>query len=433
MGARAKRRISGIMAFLMLFSLTFDGFGFAAKQVVSAATRQIDVWDIGGVSETDTTLYNNHITSTYWNDCASVDEYGKFVSVNGSLEVSIDDLTISYNANDRLYHNATDAIKNYGDWGKSTYTFEDGYEARAVYYCNGTGGSNRRYLQLSNVNKGDKVSVYAGLSNNMQETLHFSNVEFGGTQNDSTGITNTPERFDFVAMEDGTYKIYSDTAGGGKCVFYRVVRTPGVNVGGSLDMSECDISDKAYGLKFVNNATQQETQATVSDGNFSVLLAAGYTYTAVLFDAVGYGFTSETAQLTTAVSQVQSGSSGNSLKVEEKPIANYTGSMIGFDSNYNLSNLKVTFAASKESKEQDVAAELNGTSFSATLLQGVDYTIVLSGVNDYEITSETAVNLNVDVESDITVTAKTKYDVTGTMVGLPSDANITSILFTKVT
>lgn len=431
MGAKAKRRLSGIMAFLMLFSLTLDGFSFTPNQVVSAATKQIDVWDFGGVSETDTELYNNHLSSTYWNDCENVDQYGKFVAVGGSLEVSMDDLTISYNANDRLYHNAEDATKNYGEWGKSTYTFEDEYTAQAVYYCNGTGGPSKRYLKIANVNKGDKISVYAGLSNNMQETLNFSNIDFGGTQKDSEGITSTPKRFDFVATEDGTYKVYSDTSGGGKCVFYRVVRTPGVNVSGSIDMSEHDISDKSYGLKFVNNTTQQVTDAILTDGSFSAVLAAGYTYTPVLTDALGYGFDNTVAQLTTDVSQVQTGFAGNVLKVVQKDLCDFTGNIVGFDSNYNLTNLQVKFIASEESFEQDIIAELNGTSVSAQLVKGIDYTIEVTGVNDYKVTSNTAVNLTTSVNQDITVAAKAKYQVTGTMVGLADDTIVSDLIFTN--
>ena len=424
---KTKRRISSFLVLVMLFSLFFDNGALFMTQTVKAATKMIDVWDIAGVNEENTGLYVNHISSGYWDSSDSVNSKGAFQANNGSLETTIDDLTINYVANDRLYNSAEGAVKTYGTYAKSIYEFEDGYQSKAIYYCNGTGGAARRYLQIANVKQGDKISVYAGTSNNVTETLNFVNVD--GTQKDTASVTSVPSRVDFVATEDGTFKIYSDTANGGKFMYYRVVRTPAVTVTGSLDMSAYDISDKDYQVMFVNQENEQETYASIKNGNFEVQLAAGYTYTAVLTGVTGYGFTNDTCTLTTTISQVQTGSSSNILKVGVKQMNTYKGNIVGFADTYNLDNLKVTFIASEESNAQDVEAVISGTAFEATLEAGVDYTITVSGVNDYQVDSDTAVNINKDVEKNIQVSLKPQYSATGSMIGLPNGTKVTGLIF----
>ena len=93
------------------------------------------------MEEADTVLYNNQITTSDWDNCANVGADGKFAAGT----TTFGDLTITHNANDRLYSSSS---KNYGSSGMATTAFEDGYKANGMYYCNCTGGSNRIHLTV---------------------------------------------------------------------------------------------------------------------------------------------------------------------------------------------------------------------------------------------------------------------------------------------
>lgn len=54
-------------------------------------------------------------------------------------------------------------------------------------------------------------------------------------------------------------------------------------------MAGTDIAE--YGVKFINTETLEEVQAKVKNGMYKVSLTPGYTYTAVLTENVGFGFT----------------------------------------------------------------------------------------------------------------------------------------------
>ena len=60
MAKKAKRFISSLLALTMMVS----SFAMANVSSVFASGNTIDVWDFGGVEESDTSLYTNHITKT---------------------------------------------------------------------------------------------------------------------------------------------------------------------------------------------------------------------------------------------------------------------------------------------------------------------------------------------------------------------------------
>ena len=115
--------------------------------------RNIDVWDFGGAQETDA-LYKNNITAADWDAYADLAEGGTF-SNDGT--VTFGDLTLSYKAKDRLFSGTS--VKNYGDNSLAQTAHEDGYTADGMYYCNGTGGDNRRYMTIANVKAGDLITL----------------------------------------------------------------------------------------------------------------------------------------------------------------------------------------------------------------------------------------------------------------------------------
>lgn len=423
MGLKIRRSISALMAAIMTIMLCI---GNASLTISFAAdNRKIDVWDFGGVEESNTDLYNNHITPDTWNNSSDISSAG--ILVAGTT--TFGDMSFSHNANDRIY--APLATKSAGSYGTSTTTkYSDGYNANGMWYVNGTGGPTRRNITIANVVAGDEIVVYMG-STNGNSTLHFLYTgEDGNVQDDTDSFTTTGAKYVFVAQYSGTYKLYTD-ASAGKAFFNRVERIPGVAVSGTIDTNSYNIAGGT--VVFTNDTTNAKTTATLTSDNYTTILAPGYTYTATISGLAGYGFTNDTKKITPDISNVITGQSNMNLKVEQKKSYSYTGKITGFDNSADISNLSITMKPSVTSLEDDVELKINeDLTFSATLSPDVEYTAVISGVNDYEVTSAGTVNSNQNVNSDIGVTKKPVYTATGKFTDLPSDIEVTSIQFTNV-
>lgn len=420
MGRKAKKRLSCLMCAVLL-SVTCLG-NTALAGIFEKTVRKIDVWDFGAVTESDTGMYSNQIQAADWNDCANVSADGKFVG--GST--TFGDLTITHNANDRLYSTSD---KNYGSNGMATTAFADGYTANGMYYCNGTGGEGRRNLTVENVEAGDKIVVYMGASNASTDDLCFKYMGTDGSQLDTASFTNVGKKYEFVAQYDGTYKIYT-TAAGAKPIFNRVARIPAVEVTGTVDLNGTGIS--GYTVTFTNERTGATTKARLNGNTYTAALAAGDSYTATLSGATGYGFTNDTKVVTTVLSDALTGKSGVTLKVEAKSVYRYTGKVTGFSVDYDLNRLSVTLAAPADSLADDVVLSLDsGLGFSAVLEPDVEYTVVLNGVNDYEVVTGGTVCDNQDKQADIMVAPKAKHRVVGAFKELPADAAVTALTFTN--
>ena len=148
---------------------------FGASFGLSAQTRTVDVWDFGGVEETDA---QNHIAIS---DIEGLEELGEDGKFTGPTEYSFGDLTFKVDKNDRAYNSGA---KNAGSQSYVHTTFDDGYESDGVWYCNGKGGENKRYLLLENVKSGDVVTFYAQTSNGGDEKIHFSSLGEDGERDD---------------------------------------------------------------------------------------------------------------------------------------------------------------------------------------------------------------------------------------------------------
>lgn len=421
MGRKAKRYISALLAVVMT---TVFCLGNSALTIVSAADgRKIDVWDFGAVAEANTDLYTNNIAPSDWNSNANVSATGTFVAGT----TTFGDLAISQVAGDRLYAALT--TKNYGSNAFATTAYSDGYTANGMYYCNGKGGDSRRYITIANVVAGDKIVVYMASSSAETSTLHFVYTDVAGKQDDTASFTNVGKKYEFVAQYSGTYKIYTDGATG-KPIYNRVVRIPGVSVTGTIDLGTNNIS--GYTVAFKNETTGVVTEATLSGNSFSAILAPGYTYTATLNGATGFGFTNDTKVITPSESEVLGGKSGVALKVEVKSTYNFTGSIVGFESTYDISKLAITLEAPVDSLAEDVNLNINSDlTFNAILSPDIAYTVKLTGVNDYEVTSG-IVNDNKNLNANITVAKKAVHAVTGGYLDLPADKTVSAIVFTNV-
>lgn len=393
---------------------------FPTPTPIVVEKRNIDVWDFGGVQETDA-LYKNNITAADWDAYENLAEGGTF-SADG--EVTFGDLTLSYKAKDRLF--ATASVKNYGSNSFAQTAHEDGYTADGMFYCNGTGGDNRRYFTIANVKAGDKIVVYMGAHNAADDVLNFQYLGEDGTQLEEHAYgQKTFSKHVFVAQYSGTYKIWTGT--GAKPGYNRIVRVPGVYVIGSIDTAGFDIAGTT--LKFVNNTTNAVTEVDAASGSFAAVLAPGFEYTAVLSGINGIGFTNDSKFVTVADADVANGQIDAKLVVEAKSIYAYTGKITGFAADYDVSKLAVKLEAPADSTYNDVDLTINADlTFTASLEPDVAYTLVLAGVNDYEIVSTATIQDNQARNEDIQVATKAVYDVTGGFLGCAAK-DVTAVKF----
>ena len=176
MGKKDKETFELFLCAMLLFVTGIETSAFTG--VFAATARKIDVWDFGAVQESDTQLYNNHISAQDWEQCENVSSAGKFAE--GTTVFG--DLTLTHTVNDRLFSTSS---KNYGTNALAKTAYADGYTAGGMYYCNGTGGEGRRNITIANVEAGDKIVVYMASSNAVTGELVFTYLGEDGTQKDT--------------------------------------------------------------------------------------------------------------------------------------------------------------------------------------------------------------------------------------------------------
>ena len=403
----------------------------SVEYVQEVSTRtQIDVWDFGGSVESDE-KYNNLMTPEAIIESGIVSKKdgttagGLFTGTAGSFG----DLKLFNTANDRLYTN----VEALADYNNGTYAYAqttaygEEYQPEGAWYCNGTGSASRRYVTIANVQAGDKIAAYMGISQSGPSEMYFEGQGGADGQKD-TVIAKAGEfqKYEFVAEKTGTYKIYEN--GSGKPMYHRIMRYPYVNVSGSIDFGS--YSGEGHSVKFINQTTEQETEATLDGSSFTAHLAPGYDYVAVFEGAAGYGLTVSSNKLSTTDKESLTGKSGVKLVVEEKQQYAYAGSIKGFAEGYDISSLKMVFVPTQSGVADKVTAAIkNGNEFSVTLQDGISYDVELSGVNDYELKDETPICISAENTSAvIEVVTKAVYKVTGAFFG--NDGNVpTSLSF----
>lgn len=382
----------------------------SAISAVSAQNRKVDVWDFGGVQEAGA---NNHISIADIDALSNLPVGGKFQEA-GDLP-PFGDLTVNVVANDRAYY---DGKKNYGTQGYAAVTFDDGYTSNGIYYCNGSGGDNRRCLTLKNVHAGDIVTFYARLSAAADTDIHFSTVGDDGKvtsdQDEVAPIKAESARYSYIAAKSGTYRIWTDKKAG-KPVYYRVVRTPAVEISGKLENLNGDGT-----LRFVVKDTNQELPAKITGSSYKASLPAGNIFTAVLSGIAGYGINADTRCVD--LTNVKAGSSQKmNLVVAEAILYKVSGKVTGLDAKYDTSKFGVVMNPPEGSIYQPVEMTVSGSngdfSYEGKLEPMVTYTASLVGVNDYEIKAGEKIELSNDASQNIEVALKPTYDVNGKFFG----------------
>ncbi|MCR4821884.1 MAG: hypothetical protein K5873_03315 [Treponema sp.] len=386
---------------------------FAAVSSLSAQNRKVEVWDFGGMEEAGAV---NHITLSDIDKMEQIGADGKYAADG---EITFGDMSFFAVKNDRAYNSGK---KNYGSQGYVTTEFEDGYVSNGIWYCNGKGGEKRRYLLLRNVKAGDVVTFYARLSNSGDEKIHFASLDAeglkNGIQDEVAPISNEAVRYSYIALTSGSYKVYCD-ATVGKPVYFRITRTPAVEVSGSL----LSLPAGSGKLSFVVKETEQELPAEISGKSYKAGLPAGYSYTAVFTGIKGYGVSPLSKQLTIDAKKTSAGSSlKNDITIAEQKTFLVSGKVSGFAGGFNpQSPVKILFTPPKGSVYMAVEAELkkdnDSYSFEDLIEPSVKYTAILSGANDYEITSDPVFEGSAAFTKDLTVAPKKTYDVSGKFFG----------------
>lgn len=402
-------------------------------KVQTGSFRTIDVWDFGAKEEADTDTYTNHITPAAVRS-AGVVTSGVYSAVKDKkIGTLYGDLAQFHENNDRFYssNDKLSDLNNAKSVAGTDHAYADGYTAAGAWYCNGGGANNKRYMTIANVQAGDKIVAYMGsVKGGGEVTFHFDGKDEASAQKETTKTmaADQYERFEFIAKYDGTYAIWPE--GSGKPMYHRIMRVPSVAVSGTIDFGE--YTGTGYSVKFVNQTTNNETEAVVENGKFTVMLAAGYTYRAVFSGAVGFGFTSASRDVEITNADVLTGKEGITLVVEPKNTYTYSGKITGFAESYDLSKLSVTMVPAENSTADEaplvIDAQMN---FTATLQPDVAYTVRLAGVNDYEVKTPAKVEASEEYAEDITVALKPVYEVTGGFLGIGS-AKVNSLIFTNV-
>lgn len=395
------------------------------------AARKIDIWDFGGV-ETVGEQYVNNITRTQI-DALQTLVGGKFTAG----EITFGDLILLPNANDRLYYYTADGKngkKSAGNQGYDSVVFPDGYESRGIFYCNGTGGEDRRYIIINNVKAGDTITFYGITSNSSETNLFFANIDAEnkqtGLQTENAKMMQKEACYEYVAKADGSYKIFTEKAGGKPC-YYRVVRTPSVFVSGKVSVPGA-LKEAKFGLNFVNQATSAITEAKVDGTSFGVSLAPGFSYTAVLTGATGFGINDETKVVSVLKDSVIKGLQSAKLTAAAQSVLTAKGTISGFEPSYDVSKLAVTLMPPKDTLFQPAKLKLEGMNFSGTLEPNVKYTASLEGANDYFITAGAEFNAGSDFTQDIKVGLKPKSKTSGKFIGAVANKKISAVTFKNI-
>ncbi len=407
-----KRILSTLCALALVVSLAVVPAG--AHQIMHVGPKPCDVWDFTGATMEGA---NNHITPAAWV------ESGELVdgTLSNGTEASFGDLTFVHNANDRVYSAAESA-----DWGgvlggnaqdKYGFTYDDGYQAQGGWYCNGAGGPERRYIELANVEPGDRIEVYMGSASG-DITLHFADIDWGFPETVKIPAKEFA-KVTFVAQYTGTHKLWTEAAG--KAMWHRVVRYPYVSLSGKLALPK-DFPAKRCTIKFINQETKAETWAQTSLDvptlTFTGRLAPGYTYRAVLTGVPGWGLTADSRLVEVPIADAGKDMDDMTLVVEPKSTYTYSGKVTGFAQGYDKPyTLTMVPEEGSDSQETVLTVAADG-SFSGTLDPSVVYTVKLDGAYDYQVKTPLEVTGESAYTEDIVVEPKATYPVSGQFLGV---------------
>ncbi len=357
---------------------------------------KIYVWDFGAEVLDESTYVN----------MLSVDE------INGWYP---DTVTVGSNGNTIASFESSDGLLCFNDGGKSSthrlrttntaltrrdeksLTDADGNVYTGYIYSN-SGSTSAVYVGIK-VNAGEKATLVVG-SNGGNSLINFESptgkVE---TAEFISGGANA-QLLTFYPTESGLYKIYSTTE---KLVLARIYREAfnDITLTGNVSAPE-GIGD--YQIVFTNTLNGTAVSAAVENGAYAVTLKDGYSYELSLADANGYVITKGKSI------SIEKGAASASLDVTilQVDLVTVSGNILGLDETA-LAKVGIAFEADTVYVPE---ITVSGSSYTAILEKGVTYTLKVSGVEDYKLSSEASVSYAADATADIALEAKPVYAVT---------------------
>lgn len=401
---------------------------FALLLSLSSQAQNTDVWDFGA-TPLDTSLYNNVLTETNMNSWYASSVVPGTSGVNFPVSFTAGALSWVGGTSDRLRTTNT-AISRY-DANIASVTTHTGR-----LYCNATASvsvttnlATVRYLTLA-LNEDDEVKIIA--RGDTAGVLSFVNQANPTAQTDTFATTATSgavTEVNFVAKTAATYQLFDAVA---KASFYRIYRKAAVytNVNGSINVSQASGIPAGYSLVFTNAAGKSKT-ATISSGTYNVNLPVGYAYTLSLVNASGYiistGDTLNTTGITTPAFT-------HNIAISGVNLFTVTGSISGLAT--SIAALGLTYVPNPASGSIYVPAPVINTTnstYSVQLEPNIQYTISASGVNDFQMGSNTITIPTSNTTSNIAFTPKPLFPVTISTTGLTSaQASTLQLKFTNL-
>lgn len=443
-----------------IFSYEYAGYGYAVIECTANTyiysintsypksvfdtqeSGEIDVWDFGGESSDISGAKDHIIADQYEKASDLVSEYtktktdkttGETVVVKtvseafaGNGKLVVDDLTLSYAVGDRIY--TADGVGNTqpATTKKGKYTFDDGYSSNGYYYANGNGGSDRRYVEIANVKARNIIDIYMD-SKNSDKTAHF--VNNSSDQDEVFTVSTKPAKYEFIAQNDSTYKIYTETANNGKIDVFRVVRRTDTVVQGKVDFGSLSAPEK-YKIILKDTASGEEKEAEVDLNNnkYAAYIKAGHIYKASIRNTSGFA-------ITTATSTVKANESDaavrttHDLAVESRTTVKVSGRVTGFDDGFDTSKSGIVFTDNTGS-EVTALFDQDGN-FSAEPNADTVNTVSLYNCYDYALSGKYEIKADSEKTVDLNVTRAEVYSVFGKLLNIPQENDVTQITFTN--
>ncbi len=385
---KTRKLLATVLALVLLVSLV-------PAALAAEPNAKIDVWDFGG-EQLDESVYNNkldadEINSWYPEGTAAGTDGNTLPSFQSPTGIAFNDGGKPNTHRIRTVNEALTRKDNKSLLG------EDGTVYQGYIYSNS--GKNPDVWVSIDLEAGDKVTVIAG-SNGGESLITFTGPNGDEAAQNFTAGGGNAQAMVFYPREKGTYKFWSATE---KLVIARIYREHAKHtvVSGSVSQP-AELKD--YKLAFTNTTNGAVTAAQVGETGYSVELPAPFTYEVSLLNANGYVVSGDSLLTLDG----QAASQSFDVSVAAVPLVTVTGKLTGL-SQAALEELELSFNADTVYVPQ---VSVNADRYTAILAQGDAYTLGVSGVNDYDLTSAKEVSYTADAEADIAFAAKPTHKVT---------------------
>ena len=367
--------------------------------VPASETGKVDVYDLAA-EQLDSSAYVNKLSEDIINSWYPDVEAGTEGKNLATFQVKDAEGKVVFGFNDGGYpatHRLRTTNTNLTRYDAKNKSF-GGTTYNGFIYSN-KAASAEVYVELY-VEEGDIVTL--AVSSNGTAADYVFEAPSGEKQTGSYDAAEAGTLLTFYGKESGLHKLYTTKE---KLVLLRayVQHTPLVEVSGSVS-APAEIP-AGYAVTFTNTTTGAVTEAVVSNGTYTADLHEAYTYEVALKDANGYVVTSAD-ELVLGVGEASA--KAFDVTVQAVALVNVTGSFVGVDADV-IKDMDIKFVSEEIFVPTIV---VTGTSYSAQLEVGTEYTVEISGINDYELVGPATIKAAEAMTQDIEITKKPVYAIT---------------------